>query len=315
MARGARGAAAAPARGDRRGAAAVRVGHGGRLRPEARGGRRRRPARRADRRPRTRGGGIARGAPARPAREGVARRLRGPQRRQRGRVGAGAVPRSWHDGVVTPSTTRSQPRIYRARPRSRRRSAVRRRRWTALIAIAAIGGLAALWFSPGQKALREITLPLRHEDIIRQQARDKDLDPALIAAVIYQESKFRPRTSQAGALGLMQLLPDTAHFIARKTGGTRFTTEDLSTPQINISYGSWYLRYLTDHFDGNETLAVAAYNAGEHNVDTWVQRAGSPDDFDVDADIPFPETRGYVHSVLDHEKQYREHYGHELGLR
>jgi soluble lytic murein transglycosylase len=192
----------------------------------------------------------------------------------------------------------------------------RRRTGLTLALIAAVVGIVALAArGPVEEGIREFTLPLRHEDIIRQQARDKGLDPALIAAVIYQESKFQDRTSSAGALGLMQLLPDTAHFIARKTGGTRFTTEDLSTPQINISYGSWYLRYLTDRYGGNKTLAIAAYNAGEHNVDNWVQRAGSPDSFDPEDDIPFPETRGYVHSVLDHEKQYRKHYGRELGLR
>jgi soluble lytic murein transglycosylase len=178
-----------------------------------------------------------------------------------------------------------------------------------------VGIVALAVTGPVEQGLREITLPLRHEDIIRQQARDKGLDPALIAAVIYQESKFEDRTSSAGALGLMQLLPGTADFIARKSGGTRFTTEDLSTPQINIAYGSWYLRYLIQRYNGNKMLAVAAYNAGEHNVDTWVQRAGGENGFDPDADIPFPETRGYVHSVLDHEKAYRKHYARELGLK
>ena len=71
-------------------------------------------------------------------------------------------------------------------------------------------------------AIKEFTLPLRHEDVIRQQARDKNLDPALIAAVIYRESKFRDQTSHAGAKGLMQILPETAHFIARTSGGTEF---------------------------------------------------------------------------------------------
>jgi soluble lytic murein transglycosylase len=169
--------------------------------------------------------------------------------------------------------------------------------------------------APVEKGIREITLPLRHEDIIRQQARQKSLDPALIAAVIFQESKFEDRTSSAGALGMMQLLPDTAHFIARKTGGVRFNTDDLSTPQINIAYGSWYLRYMVDRYGGNKTLAVAAYNAGEHNVDNWVARAGGADNFDPSRDIPFPETRNYVSSVLDHEKQYRQHYPKELGLK
>ena len=166
-----------------------------------------------------------------------------------------------------------------------------------------------------ERGIREITLPLRHEDIIRQQAREKGLNPALIAAVIFQESKFEDRTSSAGALGMMQLLPDTAHFIATKTGGVRFTTADLSTPQINIAYGSWYLRYMIDRYGGNRTLAIAAYNAGEHNVDNWVARAGGPQNFKASRDIPFPETRGYVASVLDHEKQYAKHYPRELGLK
>ena len=193
----------------------------------------------------------------------------------------------------------------------------RRRRigWLVIATLAGLGVAFLVAREPVEKGLREITLPLRHEDIIRQQARDKGLDPALIAAVIYQESKFEDRTSAAGALGMMQLLPDTAHFIASKTGGTQFTTQDLSTPQINIAYGSWYLRYMIDRYDGNQVLAIAAYNAGEHNVDTWVERAGGSGNFDASRDIPFPETRHYVASVLDHEKKYRKHYPKELGLK
>jgi soluble lytic murein transglycosylase len=219
--------------------------------------------------------------------------------------------------VIGTSAQRRPAARRSANTRRRPRAGVRRRRallWATITLGIVIGAVVALR-GPVENGIRQFTLPLQHEDIIRQQAHDKNLDPALIAAVIYQESKFQDRTSSAGALGLMQLLPDTAHFIARKSGGTSFTTEDLSTPQVNIAYGSWYLRYLTDRYDGNKVLAVAAYNAGEHNVDVWVQRAGGPGDFDIDDDIPFPETRGYVHSVLDHEKQYREHYGHELGLR
>jgi soluble lytic murein transglycosylase len=212
--------------------------------------------------------------------------------------------------------TQRRPATRRATRRPTR--ALARRRRLGLLAAAVLLGLGVAFLvarEPVEKGLREITLPLRHEDIIRQQAHDKNLDPALIAAVIYQESKFEDRTSSAGALGMMQLLPDTAHFIAGKTGGTQFTTEDLSTPQVNIAYGSWYLRYMIDRYDGNETLAVAAYNAGEHNVDTWVERAGGEDNFDAKKDIPFPETRDYVQSVHDHRKQYRDHYGRELGLK
>jgi soluble lytic murein transglycosylase len=195
--------------------------------------------------------------------------------------------------------------------------AVRRRRRTALAMVvtgAVVGIGIALWFGPGEEAFREITLPLRHEDIIRQQAREKDLDPALIAAVIYQESKFRDQTSHAGARGLMQITPATAEFIARDSGGTRFSQEDLATPQINIAYGTYYLRYLMGRYDGNTELALAAYNAGETNVDKWVRQAGGAESFDRVDDIPFPETREYVDNVFDLRGDYRRHYGDELGL-
>ena len=195
--------------------------------------------------------------------------------------------------------------------------AVRRRRRTALGIVVAglIAGIGlAVWFGPGEDALKEITLPLRHEDIIRQQARDKDLDAALIAAVIYQESKFRDQTSHAGARGLMQITPATADFIAKRSGGTAFTREDLATPQINISYGSYYLRYLLDHYDGDTELALAAYNAGQTNVDRWVREAGGRDAFDPAEDIPFPETAEYVANVVELRGDYRREYRRELGL-
>jgi len=167
---------------------------------------------------------------------------------------------------------------------------------------------------PADHAVKEIKLPLRHDDIIRQQAADKHVDAALIAAVIYEESRFRDQTSRAGARGLMQITPETAEFIAHRSGGVLFQQSDLSTPQVNIAYGVWYLRYLIDHYDGNETLAVAAYNAGQSNVDSWVAEAGGADHFDSAKHIPFPETRAYVENVQKRREQYRDRYGDELGL-
>jgi soluble lytic murein transglycosylase len=175
-----------------------------------------------------------------------------------------------------------------------------------LLGVAVAGGIALI--GPAQEAIKEITLPLRHEDIIRQQARDKDLDPALIAAVIYGESKFRDQTSSAGAKGLMQILPETADFVARKSGGTEFEQGDLGNPQINISYGCWYLRYLLRRYDGNPVAAVAAYNAGHTRVDRW-GGAG----IDVE-DIRFPETKEYTRKVLDKRDEYADRYPKELGL-
>ncbi len=157
-------------------------------------------------------------------------------------------------------------------------------------------------------AAREIALPLRHEDIIRQQAKAKNLDPALIAAVIYVESRFiSGRTSAAGAEGLMQITPETARDIARRSGGTQFTVEDLATPQINISYGSYLLRELLDRYGGDTAAALAAYNAGPGNADRWGGASLEP------GDIPFPETRAYVEKVLAAQRSYRDQYGDELG--
>lgn len=213
---------------------------------------------------------------------------------------------------------RRRPAASRRRVPPRRRAAVRRRRLAALVVALIVGSAAAVMAATGigplGDAVRELTLPLRHDDVIRQQAADKNLDPALIAAVIYEESRFRDQTSSAGAKGLMQILPDTARFIARKSGGTAFELRDLANPDINIRYGSWYLRYLLDQHHGNTALAVAAYNAGEGNVDRWVREAGGAESFDPATHIPFAETRDYVSDVLERREEYREHYADELGL-
>jgi soluble lytic murein transglycosylase len=157
-------------------------------------------------------------------------------------------------------------------------------------------------------------LPLTDAAVIREQAAGKHLDPALIAAVIYVETKFEPRTSAAGALGLMQIEPATAEYIAHLSGGIRFTTGDLATPKINVAYGSWYLRYLLAHYEGDEMLTVAAYNAGLANVDAWVAKARAEGGELTVSGIPFPETKAYVERVLRAQREYRAAYPHALGL-
>lgn len=212
------------------------------------------------------------------------------------------------------SSAATRSRVRTTRRRTTRRSVARRRRgW--LVVLALFVGLGAIVLATRlgtvEDAVREMTLPLHHEDIIREQASDKNVDASLIAAVIYEESRFRDQTSHAGARGLMQITPDTADFIAKQSGGVLFEQDDLGTPQINISYGTYFLRWLLDRYDGNETEAIAAYNAGHGNVDKWMAEHGGS----LDADqIPFPETRAYVDNVLERRKQYRERYANDLGL-
>jgi soluble lytic murein transglycosylase len=162
--------------------------------------------------------------------------------------------------------------------------------------------------------VRRVALPLTNADVIRTQAAAKHLDPALIAAVIYAESKFEPRPSPAGAEGLMQIEPATAYFLAGLSGGVRFTSSDLATPSVNVAYGSYYLRYLLDHYGGDETLALAAYNAGLTNVDAWVSRARANGEALSVETIPFAETREYVRRVLGAQRDYRATYPHQLGI-
>ena len=190
-----------------------------------------------------------------------------------------------------------------------RRKTRRRRLFAGGAAIAAglAAGLAIGVFGKFDDVIQELTLPLRHEDIIRQQAEEKDVDASLIAAVIYAESKFDDRTSSAGARGLMQITPEAASDIERHSGGTTFELGDLSDPEINIRYGTYLLRELLDRYDGDTVAALAAYNAGPGNVDRW---GGS--ELTVEG-IPFPETRAYVEDVLDKRDAYREKYARELG--
>jgi soluble lytic murein transglycosylase len=190
-----------------------------------------------------------------------------------------------------------------------------RRRLAATATVGLCILLLALVLSEVKHSVGHRGLPLTHASIIREQAAAKHLDPALIAAVIYAESKFDPRTSSAGAQGLMQILPATAYYLAHLSGGSRFTESDLATPSINVAYGSYYLRYLLDHYKGNELLAVAAYNGGLANVDSWSARANADGGRLTVAMIPFPETREYVQRVLDAQQAYRATYPRQLGLQ
>ncbi len=182
----------------------------------------------------------------------------------------------------------------------------------AIVVTALFVGVVVSMFQPAQTNL---ALPLSDASIIREQAAAKKLDPALIAAVIYAETRFDPRPSSAGAQGLMQILPSTAYYLAHLSGGVSFTASDLAEPSVNVAYGSYYLRYLLDHYGGDEMLAVAAYNAGMTNVDEWVARAHAEGTQLSAEAIPFPETREYVRRVLSAQAAYRAAYPRALGIQ
>jgi soluble lytic murein transglycosylase len=177
-----------------------------------------------------------------------------------------------------------------------------------LLAAVVVVGVAALGFLYLQEAKpawwERLWYPLSYAPIIRGHARNYDLDPALLAAVVYQESKFHADArSDSGAIGLMQLLPATAEGIALHTGGSRFRVDDLYDPEINVRYGAWYLRHLLEKY-GDERTALAAYNAGQDNVDRWrAQGLG----------IAFAETRHYVDRVEELKGIYRRAYARQLG--
>ena len=163
--------------------------------------------------------------------------------------------------------------------------------WLVVLAaiVAAAAGYVLRTTPPWYERIR---YPLHYSEYIRVHAKEHHLDPALMAAVIYQESKFRPSVeSSFGAIGLMQLTPSTARGIAIRTGGNAFETSDLYNAEINIRYGAWYLDNLFTKYH-NERLVLAAYNAGQGNVDKWIARG---------EDIQFPETRAYV-SRVEHLK-------------
>jgi soluble lytic murein transglycosylase len=175
---------------------------------------------------------------------------------------------------------------------------------TLTVLVAAAAGVAAWFLLATPDFVQRERYPLRYQAIVTGHARNYRLDPALLAAVIYAESKFRADAkSTSGAIGLMQLLPSTADGIALHTGGTNFHRSDLYDPEINVRYGAWYLRHLLDKYD-DERAALAAYNAGQYNVDRWL--AGG-------SGIRFSETRAYVDKVEDLKGIYRDIWRSELG--
>jgi soluble lytic murein transglycosylase len=173
----------------------------------------------------------------------------------------------------------------------------------AVVLLAVIGGIVFVVVDRSKPEwYQRLRYPLEYQELVRRNARTFDIDPALIAAVIYAESRFHPdAVSEAGAIGLMQLLPVTGKWIAT-TGGERFRVRNLYDPKINVRYGSFYLDRLLDKYD-DVRFALAAYHAGQSNADRWLAGNGT---------IGFPDTRAYVDNVLEFREIYRRTYAGQL---
>src|SRR5215212_1351899 len=210
------------------------------------------------------------------------------------RTNSGARSRGGED----PTPTHGKRRRY-GRSRARRRRGI-------LVLLVVIGVLAILPFALRlPDAVMRTVYPLKYTATIREVSKENDLDPAFVAGVIYTESRFRPDVeSHREAYGLMQLLPESARFIQRKSS----IEGDYRDPEVNIRLGTWFLGYLKDRYNGDERLMLAAYNSGEGNVDAWISDEG----FDIPKDIPFKETREYVDNALEAKQTYQELYGRNL---
>ena len=172
-----------------------------------------------------------------------------------------------------------------------------------VVLVAVLAGAFAYIDATGPAWYERLRYPLRYSEFVRVHAREHGLDPALLAAVIYQESKFQADAqSSSGAIGLMQLTPQTARGIAIRTGGRKFRTSDLYDPEINIRYGAWYLDNLFAKYK-SVRLVLAAYTAGQGNVDRW-RAKGQP--------IQFAETRAYVDRVEHLRRIYADAWRSQL---
>lgn len=150
--------------------------------------------------------------------------------------------------------------------------------------------------------------PLAYSDLVWESSDKYEVDPYLVLSIIKVESKFEPSAvSRKGAKGLMQLMPETANWIASQ-GNIMLEEGDLYLPEINIPFGTWYLSHLIKQFE-DEVIAIAAYNAGQGNVQRWIEEGIWDGTIDDAENIPFRETRAYVGRVKVAWWKYLDIYG------
>ena len=162
-------------------------------------------------------------------------------------------------------------------------------------------------FSSGD--IHRMRYPLSYEAIVEKYAFDHNVDKYLVYSIIRAESFYdKDAVSSKGACGLMQITPDTGEWIAEKLNLKDFSREDLFDPEKNIMMGVWYFKYLLERFDGDVTVAIAAYNAGPTNAAKWLKRADLSSDGRTLSEIPFEETRKYEQKIMNSYEMYKKIY-------
>lgn len=192
----------------------------------------------------------------------------------------------------------------------REKAARARKRHSVAIAIALLLCAFLLYgLSQTETVQKRYLYPFPYQQMIEGYAKANGVDSALVASVIMNESRFKPDAkSDTGALGLMQIMPSTAEWIAQQMGEREFDRAKLLEPETNIRFGTWYLAELHHEFSGNDVLMLAAYNAGRGNVHDWMAQNNWTAAFHSINAIPFAETRTYVLNVFKYWEKYSKLY-------
>ncbi|WP_138495577.1 lytic transglycosylase domain-containing protein [Paenibacillus pinistramenti] len=154
--------------------------------------------------------------------------------------------------------------------------------------------------------------PIYYKDDIRKHAENNQLDPFMVAAIIKVETNYKPsKESKKGALGVMQIMPETAQWVLEKAKLPSVTMDQINHETgTNIEIGTWYLKNLSDQFDGNMIAVIAAYNAGPTRVKSWLKNGTWDGTVETTKNIPLGETRHYVQRVVHYYEQYTSIYEH-----
>lgn len=212
-----------------------------------------------------------------------------------------------------PEDRQTVVRMVRSKKRRRRRFPLAAK-WLTILLLAAVLVAVGIYYT-GQylKDQEYIRYPLRYEELIVRNADEFSLEPWHVAAVVRCESSFREAvTSEVGARGLMQIMPDTGEWLAGKFDEKSIYTDDmLYQPETNLKYGCWYLNWLMKRYSGDRTLVTAAYHAGHGTVDKWLANPEVSPDGKTLSVIPYASTRTYVERILTACEKYQELYDFE----